>query len=101
MRAGRATSNADALTLTLSGHRPQVGRERGPGISSYVVLGADGFGRSEARKELRRFFEIDAENIAMAALVELAHEGKYPQEQLAAAVKTLGLDPDKLNPVAV
>jgi pyruvate dehydrogenase E1 component len=68
---------------------------------SYVVLGADGFGRSEARKELRRFFEIDAENIAMAALVELARGGKYPREQLTAAIKTLGLDPDKLNPVAV
>ena len=69
--------------------------------SSYVVLGADGFGRSEARKELRRFFEVDAENIALAALVELAREGKYPQEKLPAAIKTLGLDPNKLNPVAV
>jgi pyruvate dehydrogenase E1 component len=69
--------------------------------SSYVVLGADGFGRSEARKELRRFFEVDAENIALAALVELAHENKYPQEQLPAAIKTLGLDPNKPNPVTV
>jgi len=50
---------------------------------------------------LRRFFEVDAENIALAALVELARERTYPQEKLAAAIKTLGLDPDKLNPVAV
>jgi pyruvate dehydrogenase E1 component len=70
-------------------------------ISSYVVLGADGFGRSEARKELRRFFEVDAENIALAALAELARENKYPQEQLPAAIKTLGLDPNKPNPVTV
>ena len=38
----------------------------------YVVLGTDGFGRSEARRELRRFFEVDAENIALAALAQLA-----------------------------
>lgn len=77
----------------------------GPGVradaSSYVVLGADGFGRSEARKELRRFFEVDAENIALAALVELSREGNYAQEKLSAAIKTLGLDPDKPNPVTV
>ena len=70
-------------------------------ITSYTVLGADGFGRSEARKELRRFFEVDAENIALAALVELAREGMYPQEKLLGAIKTLGLDPDKLNPIVV
>jgi pyruvate dehydrogenase E1 component len=69
--------------------------------SSHAVLGADGFGRSEARKELRRFFEVDAENIALAALAELAGEGRYPQEKLQAAIKTLGLDPEKPNPVTV
>ncbi len=95
LRAAEIADGAAALTLTLSQ------RERGPRISSYVVLGADGFGRSEARKELRRFFEVDAENIALAALVELAREGKYPQKKLAGAIKTLGLDPDKLNPVAI
>ena len=70
-------------------------------ISSYVVLGADGFGRSEARQELRRFFEVDAENIALAALAELAKNGQYPQEKLPAAIKTLGLDPSRPSAVAV
>ncbi len=65
----------------------------------YVVLGTDGFGRSEARKELRRFFEVDAENIALAALSELARQGKFPKTKLAQAIKTLGLDPNKPNPV--
>jgi pyruvate dehydrogenase E1 component len=69
--------------------------------NSYVVLGADGFGRSEAREELRRFFEVDAENIALAALVELARDGRFPRDTLAAAVKTLGLDPGRPNPVTV
>ncbi|MDZ7620363.1 MAG: pyruvate dehydrogenase (acetyl-transferring), homodimeric type, partial [Patescibacteria group bacterium] len=64
----------------------------------YVVLGTDGFGRSEARKELRRFFEVDAENIALTALTELSRQGKYPKTKLAQAIKTLGLDPNKPNP---
>ena len=62
-------------------------------------LGCDGFGRSEALCELRRFFEVDAENIALAALVELAPDGKYPQEKLRGGRQTLDLDPNKPNPV--
>jgi pyruvate dehydrogenase E1 component len=99
----------DALTLTLSQRErgpnasplPPAGERPGARASSYAVLGADGFGRSEARRELRRFFEVDAENIALAALVELARDGKYPREKLPAAIKTLGLDPNKPNPVTV
>jgi pyruvate dehydrogenase E1 component len=67
----------------------------------YTVLGTDGFGRSEARKQLRRFFEVDAENIALAALADLARLGKFPKDKLAAAVRELGLDPDSPNPVTV
>ena len=69
--------------------------------SPYAVLGTDGFGRSEARKELRRFFEVDAENVALTALTELANQGKYPQEKLAAAIQKLGLDHEKPNQVEV
>lgn len=67
----------------------------------YTVLGTDGFGRSEAREELRRFFEVDAENMALAALGALADQGKFPDDELPAAVKILRLDPNKPNPVAV
>jgi pyruvate dehydrogenase E1 component len=67
----------------------------------YRVLGTDGFGRSEARSQLRRFFEVDAENIALAALVELAAIDRFPKAKLPAAVKTLGLDPQKPNPATV
>jgi len=63
-----------------------------------AVLGTDGFGRSDARGPLRRFFEVDAENIALAALGELARKGAFPKEKLAAAVKELGIDPEKRNP---
>lgn len=64
----------------------------------YTVLGTDGFGRSEARPELRRFFEVDAESIALAALSSLARRGEYPKGRLAAAVTELGIDPHKPVP---
>ncbi|MFH1265670.1 MAG: pyruvate dehydrogenase (acetyl-transferring), homodimeric type, partial [Planctomycetota bacterium] len=67
----------------------------------YAVLGTDGFGRSDARRELRRFFEVDAENIVLAALWELAELGEFPRKKLPAAIKTLGLDPEKPNPATV
>jgi len=67
----------------------------------YTVLGTDGFGRSEARKELRRFFEVDAENIALAALAELARREQFPKSKLPQAIKTLGLDPGKPNPANI
>jgi pyruvate dehydrogenase E1 component len=79
-----------------------VGTSIGPWVPGrYVVLGTDGFGRSEAREELRRFFEVDAENIVLAALNELAAQGKFPKSKLASAVKKLGLDPEKPNPATV
>ena len=73
-----------------------VGLSIAPWIDEpYTVLGTDGFGRSEARKELRRFFEVDAENIVLAALSELAAEGEVSREDVAGAINTLGLDPEK------
>jgi pyruvate dehydrogenase E1 component len=65
---------------------------------TYSVLGTDGFGRSEDRKDLRRFFEVDAENIALAALTQLAKQGNYSPAKLATAIRELGIDPDKPNP---
>ena len=63
-----------------------------------VTLGTDGFGRSENRQHLRRFFEISAEAIASAALSRLARDGKFAMEQATAAVRELGLDPDSPDP---
>jgi pyruvate dehydrogenase E1 component len=63
-----------------------------------VALGTDGFGRSENRQHLRRFFENDAESIAAAALVRLARDGKFDREKAAAAIRDLGIDPDKRDP---
>jgi pyruvate dehydrogenase E1 component len=69
--------------------------------SPYKVLGTDGFGRSEDRTQLRRFFEVDAENIALAALEGLAEQDRIPRSQVAAAIQQFGIDPAKPNPVSV
>jgi pyruvate dehydrogenase E1 component len=62
-------------------------------------LGTDGFGRSDTRPALRRFFEIDAEHVALAALVRLAAEGKVERDLPVKAIGDLGIDPEKPNPV--
>jgi pyruvate dehydrogenase E1 component len=62
-------------------------------------LGTDGFGRSENRPSLRRFFEVDAEFIALAALDKLAQRGEIKPERVQKAIKELGIDPEKANPI--
>jgi len=64
-----------------------------------VTLGTDGFGRSETRAALRRFFEIDAEHVAVAALAALAEEGRIEPEAVRSAIAELGIDADADNPV--
>ena len=66
-----------------------------------LALGTDGFGRSEARAELRDFFEVDAKHVVFAALTALAGDGAIEREDLAKALEDLGIDPEKPNPVAV
>jgi pyruvate dehydrogenase E1 component len=65
----------------------------------YHVLGTDGFGRSETREALRRHFEIDAECVAYTTLVALAQEGHFDKKKLPKALKDLGIDPDKVEPL--
>jgi pyruvate dehydrogenase E1 component len=78
---------------------PDQIREWVPG--RYVVLGTDGFGRSDARAALRRHFEVDRASIAVAALKALADEGKIDAATVAAAIEKFGIDPAKPNPVTV
>jgi pyruvate dehydrogenase E1 component len=66
-----------------------------------VTLGTDGFGRSDTRAALRRFFEVDAESIVVATLSALAGKGKIGKQAVAAAIKDLGVDPEKSFPVIV
>jgi pyruvate dehydrogenase E1 component len=66
-----------------------------------MTLGTDGFGRSDARERLRRFFEVDAECTAVATLYALAKTGQIPRETVAKAIKDLDLDPEKDVPICV
>ncbi len=71
-----------------------------PAISaSYRVLGTDGFGRSDTRARLRRFFEVDRSYVALAALTSLAERQVIPEAQLGKAMTDLGIEPDKQDPM--
>jgi len=65
------------------------------------VLGTDGFGRSDVRSRLRRFFEIDAECTVIGVLYQLALKGRIERSVVAQAIKDLGVDPEKVHPVLV
>ena len=65
----------------------------------YSVLGTDGFGRSDTREKLRHFFEVDRYYITVAALKVLSEEGKIPAKLVSQAIKTLGIDPEKPEPI--
>jgi pyruvate dehydrogenase E1 component len=53
----------------------------------YVTLGTDGFGRSDTRSALRRFFEVDRHHIVVAALQALADQGVIDRETVASAIE--------------
>jgi pyruvate dehydrogenase E1 component len=65
----------------------------------YLVLGTDGFGRSDMRSQLRKFFEVNRYYIVVAALKALADEGEIPTSTVAEAIRTYRIDPAKPNPV--
>jgi len=67
----------------------------------YVVLGTDGFGRSDTREKLRYFFEVDRHWVVLAALKALADEGTLPASKAAEAIKKYGLDASKPAPWTV
>jgi len=69
--------------------------------STFHPLGTDGFGRSDDRKLLRRFFEVDAESIAVTALAELARAGRIGSDKVTRAIADLGIDADAPNPERV
>jgi pyruvate dehydrogenase E1 component len=90
---GVLVAASDYLKLlpdSLSGHLPR----------RIVSLGTDGFGRSEAREELRDFFEVDARHIVFATLKALADEGRIDSDTVSRAAADLGIAADKRDPLA-
>ncbi|MGH8309919.1 MAG: transketolase-like TK C-terminal-containing protein, partial [Steroidobacteraceae bacterium] len=65
----------------------------------YVTLGTDGYGRSDTRAALRGHFEVDRRFIALAALKALADDDKIDRATVEKAMSTLGIDPDKRDPI--
>jgi pyruvate dehydrogenase E1 component len=95
-RAGPVVAASDYIKTFADQIRPFVPRDR-----VYKVLGTDGFGRSDYRRQLRKFFEVDRNYVTVAALKALADEGSIPAATVARAIKKYGIDPDKANPVTV
>jgi len=93
-RAGPAIAATDYIRTYADVIRPYLDRR-------YVVLGTDGFGRSDFRTNLRTFFEVDRHYVAVAALKALADDGEIPASKVAEAIAKYGIDPNKPNPVTV
>src|SRR3954454_1159217 len=68
---------------------------------TYRVLGTDGFGRSDYRKTLRSFFEVDRHHVALAALTELAKSGAVAKDAPKKAIETYGIDTERPAPWTV
>ncbi|MBV1700357.1 MAG: pyruvate dehydrogenase (acetyl-transferring), homodimeric type [Hyphomicrobiales bacterium] len=91
---GPVVASTDYVRLFADQIRPYV---RG----TYRVLGTDGFGRSDYRRSLRHFFEVDRQYVAVSALKALADDQLQPSKKVSDAIKLYGLDPQKANPVSV
>jgi pyruvate dehydrogenase E1 component len=91
---GPVIAATDYMKLLADQIRPFV-----PG--RYRVLGTDGFGRSDYRRKLRSFFEVDRFHIVVAALKALADDGTVPATLVADALRKYGINPDKPNPALV
>ncbi len=90
-QTGPFISSSDNVRLVAEQIRQWV-----PG--DYVILGTDGFGRSDTRPQLRRHFEIDGECVAFATLTALAKQGQFDKKRLPKVLKELGIDPEKVDP---
>ena len=87
-----------AATDYLKSYSDQL-REFVPG--GYTTLGTDGYGRSDTREKLRRFFEVSREYIVIAALKALADEGKIEAGRVTEAMQSLGVPANKIDPLTV
>jgi pyruvate dehydrogenase E1 component len=89
--AGSVVAATDYMRTFADQIRPYVKR-------TYRVLGTDGYGRSDFRKQLRRFFEVDRRYVAVAALKALADEGTVPASTVAQAIRKYEIDTNKACP---
>ncbi|HJY37736.1 MAG TPA: pyruvate dehydrogenase (acetyl-transferring), homodimeric type [Steroidobacteraceae bacterium] len=91
-RAGPFIAASDYMKIV-----PDQIRQWVPG--RFLVLGTDGYGRSDSRAQLRRHFEVDAQHIVLASLRALADEGKLDVATVKQCMKKFDIDPERPNPV--
>ena len=88
--------NEEGAFVAVSDYMKIVPDQIAPWIpGGLTTLGTDGFGRSDTRPNLRRFFEVDAELIVIAVLAALYQKGSLAGEAVQAAINRLGVDPEK------
>ncbi|KAB7627233.1 pyruvate dehydrogenase (acetyl-transferring), homodimeric type [Alkalilimnicola sp. S0819] len=90
-RKGPAVAATDYMRSFADQIRPWMDRR-------YLVLGTDGFGRSDTRERLRNYFEVDRHYVTVAALKVLADDGEIPAKTVSEAIKKYGIDPEKARP---
>jgi pyruvate dehydrogenase E1 component len=93
-RDGPVIASTDYVRSVAEQIRPWV-------TSRYVTLGTDGFGRSDTREQLRRFFEVDRHHVVVAALKALADDGAVPVEKVEDAIKRYKVDSEAPPPWTV
>ena len=98
-RAWPATRAPSSPRPTTSARSPTRSASGCP--ARYRVLGTDGFGRSDYRKALRRFFEVDRHYVVVAALKELADVGEIEPARVQEAIERYGIDTEAPMPTSV
>jgi pyruvate dehydrogenase E1 component len=89
----------EGVFVAVSDYMKLVADQIAPWVPGGVTtLGTDGFGRSDTREHLRRFFEVDAEMIVVATLHALSQRGLVEKKRVATAIKDLKVDPEKAYP---
>ena len=94
-RKGPAIASTDYMRSFADQIRPYVNDRK------YTVLGTDGYGRSDTRKQLRKFFEVNRYYVVIAALKALADDGQIQAKVVSDAIKKYGIDPAKPAPWTV
>ena len=94
--------NEEGVFVAVSDYMKMVPDQIAPWVpGGLMTLGTDGFGRSDTRPSLRRFFEVDAELIVVATLSALYQKGSLPGESVQAAINNLGINPEKPFPFSL
>jgi pyruvate dehydrogenase E1 component len=89
----------EGVFVAISDYMKMVPDQIAPWVpGGLTTLGTDGFGRSDTRANLRRFFEVDGELTAIATLYALYQKGRLPAQTVEDAIKKLDVDPEKPFP---